>query len=71
MAETKRVEFTIAQYRLLRPILRRLGLRESHIVEADAWNLGNLRQAIEKLPVKTTRQYITRESMLKRIEGAK
>ena len=68
--ETRRVEFTFPQYRALALVLRQNGIRESHKCDLDIWQARALYEAAQALPTATTRQFILRESILKKLEWA-
>lgn len=72
MSEKRRVEFTIPQYHLLARAARVQGvLLESHRPDLDIWDARSLYEIALALPWKTTRDYNTREAILKRLEWAK
>ena len=67
----RRVEFTFPQYRALRMAMRHAGVRESHRPELDIWQAQALYEAAQALPRTTTREFLMRESILKKLEWAK
>lgn len=68
---SRRVVFTFPQYRALALAMRQAGLRESHRPDLDIWQAQTLYEAAQGLPHTTTREFLMRESILKKLEWAK
>jgi hypothetical protein len=68
---SRRVKFTFPQYRALHMAMRRTGIRESHQPELDLWQAQALYEAGQVLPHTTTREFLMRESILKKLEWAR
>lgn len=67
----RRVEFTIPQFRALGVALRMAGCADSHRPMLDYWAAQALYEGAVALPFRTTREFLMREAILKKLEWAK
>jgi hypothetical protein len=69
--EKRRVEFTSAQFRLLRIELRYMGFLDTHRPELDGDQAGDLLRFAETLPMNSTAAVASREAIIRKLEWAR